>query len=302
MLFGGSKYEEKILNDAFRYAEKNDMRLIYGALVGGISKGLQNFDSDYDTRFLYIKNDFPDVIYFPQDHKESALIKRYYPDEDELYEWIPFWEATSFFQFLHKPMLDKRLSYGLYGVVLWTMMSPYTWDPYGLQNKIVPYINSFFNKEYAIRYYLEQLNNHLTMGNEKEILIKKYLYALHAACSLEWVMTYNSMPPVYLKTLSMGIKNGAVKLEIDNLIESMKKQAAKLDNTNGEMVKLHRSHRSILTQRIDVVEEYVNNIMILGQKTLKSCVEQEKEEVLSCIQNIYKLIKNSLNETKLEGM
>lgn len=300
MLFG-YQYEKKVLDDAMRFAEENDMKLLYGAMVGGISKGLQNFDSDYDTRFLYIKKDFPQKMYEPEKCKESALIKRYYPEEDELYEWIPFWELTSFFSYLENPILDGKFSIGLFGVVLWTMMSPYVWDPYGLQNKLVPYINTFFSKYYAVKYYLMQIENQMSMGNEKQILLKRYLYAVHAACSIEWVINNATMPPVYLRTLYLVAQNDNVEKEIEKLIATMHGEADKLLGVSKEIKQMHQTHATILTSKNEILEDYINRVRIQGEEFLLN-YSQDDNKCKSNIMQIISLVDQSLHEKEVNGI
>ncbi len=300
MLFG-YQYEKKVLDDAMRFAEENDMKLLYGAMVGGISKGLQNFDSDYDTRFLYIKKDFPQKMYEPEKCKESALIKRYYPEEDELYEWIPFWELTSFFSYLENPILDGKFSIGLFGVVLWTMMSPYVWDPYGLQNKLVPYINTFFSKYYAVKYYLMQIENQMSMGNEKQILLKRYLYAVHAACSIEWVIKNATMPPVYLRTLYLTAQNDNVEKEIEKLIATMHGEADKLLGVSKEIKQMHQTHATILTGKNEILEDYINRVRIQGEEFLLN-YSQADNKCKSNIMQIISLVDQSLHEKEVNGI
>ena len=156
MLFGGTIIQHQIIEDAKKYANENGYELIYGAMVGGISKGLQYSDSDYDTRFLYLNKGQLDKIYLPWNEKEDDLKHRCYFD-DKPYEWIPLWEFTSFIQFLKNPAFDGKVSFGLYNVVGWTFQSPYAWDPYGLQMKICPLLNRAFRSDYFVPYHIEQI-------------------------------------------------------------------------------------------------------------------------------------------------
>ena len=55
MLFGGEKIQTEILRDALMFAEEKGFQLIFGAVVGGCSKGLQYPDSDYDTSINVFK-------------------------------------------------------------------------------------------------------------------------------------------------------------------------------------------------------------------------------------------------------
>ena len=76
MLFGTLELQREVLEQAQKYAEKESMKLIFGAMVGSVSKGLHYADSDYDTRFLYLRNDFPEKICVPCEMQEKELVKR----------------------------------------------------------------------------------------------------------------------------------------------------------------------------------------------------------------------------------
>ena len=54
MLFGTEELQKKLMEEVMACEKEKHMKVVYGALVGSISKGLQLIDSDYDTRFLYI--------------------------------------------------------------------------------------------------------------------------------------------------------------------------------------------------------------------------------------------------------
>lgn len=151
------KIQNNILTDALTFAEEKGFQLIFGSMVGGCSKGLQYYDSDYDTRFLYLdKNE--NRIFYPWEEKEDSLKHRkYFDDTVSPYEWIPLWEATFFFQFLKNPSFDGKRSFGLYDIVGWTLQSPYTWDPYGLSAKVMPLVNRIFRKEFYIPYHVKEI-------------------------------------------------------------------------------------------------------------------------------------------------
>ncbi len=74
MLYGNNEINKKILEEITLCEMDQGIKVIYGANVGGISKGLQYKDSDYDTRFLYINRDFPEKIYEPQNIIEKEII------------------------------------------------------------------------------------------------------------------------------------------------------------------------------------------------------------------------------------
>lgn len=296
MLFGGTTIRHQIVEDAKKYAQENGYELVYGAMVGGISKGLQYADSDYDTRFLYLDKEHLDKIYFPWDEKEDDLKHRCY-FEDKPYEWIPLWEMTSFIQFLKKPAFDGKVSYGLYNIVGWTFQSPYAWDPYGLQMKLVPLINRAFRSDYFVPYHAEQINQYFS---EEEIVIKDYLYAIYSALAIRWAQQNATFQPVYMKTLVRAAAPDYLKQKLLDLIEQSKKVSAEYLAThrNGNM---HDSHFIGKIKHDKEIDAFIKEMLAYGTTELSNKVDEEYVE--SIIREIYGLVKESIRlETKVYGV
>lgn len=299
MLFGSEKFQNKFLYDAIQFAEEKNFILLYGALVGGISKGLQYEDSDYDTRFLYVNRDNPRQIHIPVHEKEADLKHRVYFDNLP-YEFIPLWEFTSFMQFLQMPAFDGKESCGLYNIVGWTMQSPYTWDPYGLQMKVVPIINSVFRREKFIPYHVEQIKEYLTAGDK--IIIKDYLYAIYAALSIKWAAERNTFPPVYMKSLVMSIAPASLKDKILNMIDLSKRLSAEyLRGGKDEGRTLPESHYVGIIARDAEVDAFIGEMcnaaeLVAPQRITEECVN-------TAIEEIYEIVCYSVKEeTKVRGV
>ena len=166
MMYGSYALRKELLNTALSYADKMNVRLVFGATIGSVSRGMNFCDSDYDARFLFLnKND--ESIYIPWETPESALHFKFRESdgrirsEKTLDECLPFWEATSFFQFLKHPSFTDDVSLGLYDSFARTLFSPYTWDPYGLQQKLIPLINESFNSAWLFEFHRKNLNEFL---------------------------------------------------------------------------------------------------------------------------------------------
>ena len=289
MLFGTLELQKEVLGQAQRYAEKENIKLIFGAMVGSISKGLQYADSDYDTRFLYLRNDFPEKICVPCEMEEKELVKRYYP-ENKVYEWIPFWEATSFLQFLVNPGFKDDFSVGLYNIVGWTFLSPYIWDPYGLQSKLMPLMNQIFCPEYEIAYHKRVLDKYIAEFGRDAVITKSYLYSVHAAATIEWSMIFNQQPPVHLQTLLYGLNRhkvwDAIKVVLDGARETVRR------NYVHSSIKLHGSHFEVKSVYNQVIEDYVNEIISDSDMyKLDSNVEVKGQKVVN---NMYEIICDSV--------
>lgn len=300
MLFGSEGFKKDVLEKVFHFAKENKFEVIYGAVVGGISKGLQYYDSDYDTRFLYVNEDFPKKIYIPSECKEKDIVKRFYSEEDETtYEWIPCWELTSFLQYLVVPSINHSFSTGLYNIVGWTLGSPYAWDPYGLQNKLMPLINSIFVRDYILEYHLGMLEDYF---NPVEVMVMKdYLYAIYAAMTLQWAMDYNSVTPVYAATLLANVKDERVRKAVIDLIQESKDAALKyMKEQKGHI--LHSAHYNTFTRHQACIDDYIIGIRERTKEVLKSSKPISKttlRENSELVHYMYDIIYQSMHEQKV---
>lgn len=290
MLFGGKKIQENIVKDALQFAEEMDFQLIFGAMVGGCSKGVQYPDSDYDTRFLYLdkKNN---RVFYPWEEKEDTLKHRkYFDDSVSPYEWIPLWEATSFFQFLKNPAFDGKFSSGLYNIVGWTVQSPYTWDPYGLSAKVMPFVNRIFRKELYIPYHKEQIDI-LWDETTEEFVTKNYIYAIYEALCILYANKYNVFPPVYMKTLAAMLLEDELISDIFEFIFTAQKKAGEYCSSNDGK-KMHESHFMGRVTREKKYDEIIHQALRIAENVEDSRISEA--EIQSNISNIYSVMQEAV--------
>ncbi len=290
MLFGGKKIQEKIVADAVKYAEEKDFLLIFGAMVGGCSKGLQYYDSDYDTRFLYLDKK-EQRIFLPWEEKEDDLKHRkYFDDAVSPYEWIPLWEATSFFQFLKEPAFDGVRSFGLYNIVGWTLQSPYVWDPYGLAAKVMPLVNNIFRKDYYIPYHVDQI--HILWNEEdSEFVSKNYLYAIYEALCILYADKYSVFPPVYMKTLAASLLEEELANNLFGMIYMTQKEAERYCLA-GNSQKMHDSHYYGKIARHERYDNIIKSALKIAREIVPC--EVNEADIDNNIKRIYRIIEESI--------
>lgn len=290
MLFGGKTVRANVVKDALRFADERGFHLVFGAMVGGCSKGVQYYDSDYDTRFLYLDKNV-NHIFYPWEEKEQDLKHRiYFDDAVSPYEWIPLWEITSFFQFLKNPAFDGRRSFGLYNIVGWTLQSPYTWDPYGLSQKLMPLVNAIFRKEYYIPYHVEEIHR-LWTTRKKELIAKDYIYAIYEALCILYAVQYNVFPPVYMKTLSAALLEEPLSRDVFAMIHSAQKQAEVFCQASGS-TSMHETHTLGMLRR---EEKYDQIIQLALEKAAGIPASGLSEQTLDRqIHRIYLIIEEAV--------
>lgn len=297
MFFGNDVFRKLVLNDARQFAQENNCELVYGAVIGSISKGLQYEDSDYDLRFLYIDKKNSEIIHYPMQEKEMQLKKRTY-FEDKPYDCIPFWELSSFIQFLMTPGYDGVTSSGIYNVVGWTLQSPYTWDPYGLQMKLMPIANSIFQEEYYIPYRVDQIMT--SFSRQEKIVIKDYLYAVYDALCIKWAQEKKTFPPVYMQTLLSGIATDSIKKKILDMIDLSKKLST-------EYLAGHLEESVHTTHFVgEVAHDLEIDLFIEDMLHRATCTEfcvLDKKVLQEAINNMHSILHYSFNkETKVKGV
>ena len=300
MIYGSKEFRDEFLKDTLEYAEKNNWTVIFISLVGSIGKGFPSADSDYDTRVLYLDNNYPNKIFLPWDEKEDFLKHRYYLNETEsadgkLWEWIPFWEATSFFQFLKNPSFEGKYSAGLYNVIAWTINSPFCWDPFGLQMKLKPLIDKAFRFEAQIEYNKKEIER-FWKKDKKEIVIKSYLRAIYDALSIDWILQNNSINLTYIPTLIYTVCPQNLRNKILDLMDKEFNMSVEFVEKNGSSG-LGKSQHSFLMERDKEIDEYIEKMYSMPlNKFMKGPSDDEIDEILD---SINKILFNSVNDKAL---
>jgi len=184
-----------VLND---FEKTNSRKIIFGSIIGSASQGLTRSDSDLDCRFLYIdkSGDFVGSEFM---HDESHIRYRVV-DKTQKCNCIPFWEISAFLNFLYEPYLDSGEKYKLVRNVIWSFCSPYSYDPYGLQIKLMPLIELAVDlkKEFDYHYSQAMVYYEEAFSERK---FKVWIHAIYHLLSCRWIWSYRNLPPVSIYTL-----------------------------------------------------------------------------------------------------
>lgn len=304
MIYGSEKFREEFLKDTFEYAEKHNWKVIFIGLVGSIGKGFPSADSDYDTRVLYLDNNAPGKIFLPWEEKQDLLKHQYYLNENELsdgkvWEWIPFWEATSFFQFLKDPHFSdtsEKHPGGLYNIFAWTMNSPYCWDPYGFQVKLKPLIDLAFRAAIQLKYIRYEIEQYYYKQDKNIIPVKTYLRAIYSALSIDWILQNNTFNPAYLPTLISTVCPKNLREKIYAMMEDELKRSVSYVEKNGSM-NLGATQHKLTMSHDQEIDAYIEKMYNLPDSAFKPGVSDEKiDEILD---SINKILFDSVNDRAL---
>lgn len=299
MLFGSKEQQNFVLDKALGYAKDMEAKLIFGAVIGSISRGVQCADSDYDVRFLYLRKDFPGKICVPYQMAENELVKRY-RTENKVLNIVPLWEATSFLHFLLEPRFTEEVSDGLYAIVGWTLQSPYVWDPYGLQNKLTPLVNKIFRKEYIISYYEKELEKYRAGLCQEMAVAREYLYAVYAAAALEWCEKGPGYPPIDMGTLLCGLGRTAVWEESKKILYQSRIEARQaMDSRISKQDFLRSARMTSLTPKNQLLLEYIDRpICAAALEDMKGKKDSWTDNPEIIVNNMYEIIYHSVLENE----
>ena len=184
--------------------QENDVRIIYACESGSRAWGFASQDSDYDVRFIYVKNatDYlciekqRDVIETPIDgiydingwdlKKALGLLKKSNPT---LIEWLKspiIYRSDETFISLLRSMLMRS-----------------------------------FSRNSLIYHYLNMARNNWQNDIEKgNVTAKKYLYTLRPLLCVDWIKRYDSIPPMKFQSMIEAIPGATdIKNEIRWLLE-----------------------------------------------------------------------------------
>ena len=296
MLLRNQEQQNFLLSEVKKIAKDINARLIFGAMMGSTSRGTQRADSNYDVRFLYLRGDFPEKNCIPFQMGEDELVKRSWL-EDKTFGCVPLWEATSFLHFLLEPRFTDEISDGLYVAVELTFRSPYTWDPYGLQGKLVPLLNKIFRGEYAISYYAKELERYRAGLYQGAGVVKKYLRAVHAAAAIEWCVKYSEFPPVDLETLLRGLGRIAVWEETKKILYQARKDVRQVWEKGLSKQDLVKTiSPTILTPNNPILLEYID--MVACHTSLRDA-ENENDiiDATEIVNSMYEIIYRAVFES-----
>lgn len=188
---------------------ENDIRILYACESGSRAWGFESPDSDYDIRFIYIRqltdyvaiNDKPDTIEFP-------IINN-----------LDFsgWDLKKFLLHVYKSN----------GVMFEWLQSPVVYDEIdGFQNMNMKLSKMYFRPKSTLHHYLGLTKNtYLDIKETDKVKIKRYFYALRPILAARYIADNNDIPPMDINSLLQkvdGMMN--IKVVIRDLMKEKEKQ------------------------------------------------------------------------------
>ncbi len=302
MMYGCKAHWDELFGHAQRLAEEKKVKLVYGATMGSISRGLAAVDSDYDSRFLFVRDDLENNWLDPSDCKEKDIIFRYFRDDGHRtdidikfsYDRIAFWELTSFLRLLKKPAIGKETFNvdGLYYVAEHTFMSPYTYDPYGIQQRILPYIHKYPKSNFVVNHCMKMIKK---IEGKDRLLAKDYIDAVWAALSIIWIQKNGGPSPVDFSVLLSALDDEKTKKSLEKWAFDLIAVCNDQFETNNIGYRGYSRYHVYCDEFPDANIVINNGIKASGQNGIIK-YDNDKEEMMlnSCISSIVRGIAHPI--------
>ena len=218
-----SKMQNVIEEQLKEIEEKENVKIIYCVESGSRAWGFASPDSDYDVRFIYVRN------------KEDYLKLN---KNRDVIEWrlddvldINGWDIQKALRLLYKsnPTLFE-----------WSM-SPIVYKTTPQWEKISGIVSQYFLEKTGVYHYLSMAKgNYREYLKTDEVKLKKYFYVIRPILACKWILDKKTAPPMLFSELMNECLDDELKPEINRLLE-IKKQTSELGKG----------------KRIDVINDYI---------------------------------------------
>ena len=206
---------EEIIKSKLDEIEKTEnVKIILAVESGSRAWGFESKDSDYDVRFLYVRE--------PKDYLKLEGIR-------DVIEWqlddvldINGWDIQKAFRLMYKsnPTLFEWLS------------SPIVYKKTKDVEQLDDLFTTYFSAKKSLYHYW-----HMASTNYREYLktdkvkAKKYFYVLRPILASKWILKYNIVPPIEFDILANKMLPSHLKPIIDDLLQK-KRNSNELDSVD----------------------------------------------------------------------
>lgn len=174
---------EEIINKLNEIEQKEHVKIIYAVESGSRAWGFESIDSDYDVRFIYVRDrkeylcldEKPDVIQLPIDEvfdisgwDIKKALKLLYKSNPSLLEWFA------------SPIVYKE-----------TIEASYI-------REVIPF---YFSQKNLFYHYQRMAKTSLKYMNDERVPVKKYLYILRCILSSQYIVNDKKQPPIEIEKL-----------------------------------------------------------------------------------------------------
>lgn len=231
-----SEIVENIKRKLIEIEQKENVRIIYACESGSRAWEFESEDSDFDVRFVYVRNERDYLRLEEQrDVIESEL--------NDVYD-INGWDIQKLLRLLMKsnPTIFE-----------WAA-SPIIYRTSEDWEKVKAILSEYFQIDKTMYHYLSMLKNNVrNYFCSDDIVLKKYLYILRPALALEWIMQHKCPLPMKFSELAENCLPSELKPSVERIIEAKK--------SSDEKAKGHRA---------EDIDYFVQNKILTAESYLQS--------------------------------
>ena len=255
----GLDFDEKFKHELRCFEKLHNKKVVFGSTIGSISRGLNVKTSDYDVRFLFVDSQLG-ISSEKTWHNENYIRHRIF-DEQSKCNCIALWDLGAFLNFVHEPYIDKEPSYKLVHNVVWTLFSPFSFDPLGIKALMQDGIHSaeLLDSEYT--YNLIEANKYFGEFEETESF-KSFIFCTYHYCAATKIENEKRLPGIHVYDLLTILPTKMREFILDKLSE-YRKGCLKLKDDDQKVLKdillfIHELHQGGMSE---LLLEYTPGVM-----------------------------------------
>ena len=234
----------KIQQKLTEIEEKENIKILHCVESGSRSWGFASPDSDFDVRFIYLRNkEFYLKLGKTRDVIEWEL--------NDVYD-INGWDIQKALRLLHNSNPT---------VFEWNN-SPIVYRTSPMWEKVREVINEYFLSRTGMNHYLSTAkHNYKEYVRSDEVKLKKYFYVLRPILACRWIMDNNTPPPMLFSELMEAELDRNLYEPVNKLLE-IKMQTSELGTG----------------KRIDVINEYIEEQFEILKNKLDSMESETQKD------------------------
>lgn len=240
----------KIPDQLTQIEKTHQIEILFACEAGSRAWGFASPESDYDVRFLYKKN----LDFYLSLQQEADQINL--PIEGD-YD-TGGWDIRKALLLLRKsnvPLLEW-----LHGPVIYLQKDKFI-------DVLKPLSLTFFSPIAGFHHYQSMAEKHSVLVSENNIKLKHLFYALRAALAANWIIQYQTFPPVNFDELADGIKTiRKYRQEIEDLKALKAEKSESYIHSKSE--RIDRLLKDILKENLqntDQLKPSYGNVKILDK-------------------------------------
>lgn len=227
---------EIIKNKLYEIEQKENIRILHTVESGSRAWGFASTDSDYDVRFIYVRQ--PE--YYLRLEKTRDVVEL--PIDDVLD--INGWDLDKTLRLLHKsnPTLFEWFA------------SPIVYRKTNFADRFAPLLKEYFTPQTSIYHYLGTAKSNYVayIRNKNEVKAKKYFYVLRPLLACRWIMDRQCPPPMLFSELQKAYLDKSIENDINYLLD------IKMNSPEIQTIpEIHRINNYILNS-MDEVKAYLD--------------------------------------------